>query len=319
MTQPRQDRCSRGRSIERQAANGASRLAFTLLEFLVAFGILSLLIGLLLAALQNSRVAAARLDCQNRVHQLALALHHYHDSSARFPPGHRSDLQSEHMPYSGWTISSLPFLEQSSLAQEAAAAYVASQNPFVNPPHTGLDTVVRAFTCPSDPRVSSAQVARITGIHVAFTSYLGVAGWDAVETRNGIFFQDSSIRIADIADGTSNTLLLGERPPSLNYQFGWWYAGIGQRYTGSADLVLGVREPNVLSAASGVPCSPGQYSFYPSSFIEPCGMFHFWSPHPGGANFAFADGSVHFLQYSANSIMPALASRAGGEAVSSPN
>ena len=84
-------------------------------------------------------------------------------------------------------------------------------------------------------------------------------------------------------------------------------------------MVLGVREPNLLPIVSGSPCGPGNYPFVAASgFRDPCGMFHFWSPHSGGANFGFADGSVRFLAYSANEIMPALATRAGGEVVDLP-
>ena len=127
-------------------------------------------------------------------------------------------------------------------------------------------------------------------------------------------------RMSSITDGTSHTLLVGERPPSADLQFGWWYAGIGQRFTGSADHVLGVREPNLQPVMVGSACGPGNYPYTSAlGFDDPCEMFHFWSPHPGGANFALADGSVRFLRYAADPILPALASRAGGEAVAVPD
>ena len=295
------------------------RLAFTSLELLVVIAIISILMGLLLSAVQNVRNAAARVDCQNRIKQLALALHNYHDSRQAFPPGHRSPTYPDHMPYSGWSLSVLPYLEQPALAAQAEAAYLANPNPF-KPQYPGLSIVVPAFICPTDPRIFTAQISQRTHNLVAFTSYLGVAGLDAVATRDGVLYQDSGTRFADVTDGTSNTLLLGERPPSADFQFGWWYAGVGQKLTGSADIVLGVREPNVLPIVSGSTCGPGRYPFGPASgFSDPCGMFHFWSPHPGGANFALVDGSVRFLAYSANPLMPALASRAGGETVSVPD
>ncbi len=151
---------------------------------------------------------------------------------------------------------------------------------------------------------------------VAFTSYLGVSGRESVADRSGMLFQDSATRLLDATDGTSNTLLLGERPPSADFQFGWWYAGTGQKLSGSADLVLGVREPNLQPIVSGSACGPGNYPFQAArGFDDPCGMFHFWSPHPGGSNFAMADGSLRFLRYSADPIMPALATRDGGEAI----
>jgi prepilin-type processing-associated H-X9-DG protein len=114
-------------------------------------------------------------------------------------------------------------------------------------------------------------------------------------------------------------VMLGERPPSADLQFGWWYAGVGQLGTGSADLVLGVREQNKRPIRTGSPCGPGAYPYEPGRFDDPCSMFHFWSPHTGGANFACVDGSVHFLSYAANPIMPALASRAGGETAMLPD
>ena len=136
---------------------------------------------------------------------------------------------------------------------------------------------------------------------------------------DGVLYQDSRVSLLDVTDGTTSTLLLGERPPSADFQFGWWYAGIGQRFTGSCDMVLSVREPNLQPIVSGSKCGPGQYPFRAASgFDDPCGMFHFWSPHPGGANFAFCDGSVRFLAYSADPIMPGLATRSGGEAVQVP-
>lgn len=290
------------------------RSAFTLIELLVVIGIIAVLMGLLLSAVQKVRSAAARMQCQNAARQLGLALHNYHDARQAFPPGHRSFKNPDRMPFSGWSLSVLPFLEQPALASQADAAYKANPYPF-RPAHPGLSAVVPAFLCPADSRTLTAQTAQRTKQLVAFTSFLGVAGLDAASTRDGVLYQDSPTRFADIADGTSNTLLLGERPPGADFQFGWWYAGAGQLVTGAADLVLGAREPNLQPVTSGSPCGPGRYPFMPAGgFNDPCGMFHFWSPHSGGANFVLADGSVRFLSYSADPLMPALASRAGGEA-----
>ena len=286
------------------------RGAFTLIELLVVLAIIAILMGLLLSAVQKVRAAAARTQCQNTAKQLGLALHLHHDARHALPPGHRSPRHPDRMPYSGWCVSVLPYLEQPALAAQAEAAYRTNPNPF-RPPHANLRTVVPALLCPTDSRVLTAQTSLRTNNVVAFTSYLGVAGLDAASTRNGVLFQDSATRFADITDGTSNTLLLGERPPSADFQFGWWYAGVGQQLTGSADMVLGVREPNLQLVTSGSACGPGRYPFAPASGLsDPCGMFHFWSPHPGGANFVFADGGVRFVSYSADAIMPALASRA---------
>lgn len=296
---------------------------FTLIELVVVIAIVSILISLLLVAIQKVRSAAARTQCQNAAKQLGLALHNYHDTRRAFPPGHRSSKHPERMPFSGWCVSVLPFVEQPTIAAQAEAAYRANSYPFGPPlgvaPHPHLSTVVPAFICPADSRASAAQTSLSTKNVVAFTSFLGVAGLDAATTRDGVFYQDSATGLGDISDGTSSTLLLGERPPSADFQFGWWYAGAGQNLTGSADLVLGVREPNLQPIVSGSSCGPGRYSFSAArGFNDQCGMFHFWSSHPGGANFVFADGSVRFLSYSAADILPALATRAGGEVVAVP-
>ncbi|MFO0734187.1 MAG: DUF1559 domain-containing protein [Nitrospiraceae bacterium] len=246
-----------------------------------------------------------------------MALHLHHDTNHTLPPGYRSLLNRDRMPFSGWTLSVLPYIEQSALHSNAIEAYRRSILPFLSPPHTGISTVVPLFVCPSDGRAASPQFAPISRRMVALTCYLGTSGRD-YSTRDGVLFRNSTVRLLDVTDGTSNTLMLGERPPSADFQFGWWYAGSGQRFTGSADLILGVREQNLQPIVSGSPCGPGAYPFSPSRFDDPCGMFHFWSPHPGGANFAFADGSVRFLTYGANSILPALSSRSGGEMIESP-
>jgi prepilin-type processing-associated H-X9-DG protein len=146
---------------------------------------------------------------------------------------------------------------------------------------------------------------------------MGVLGTD-MKARNGVLYLDSAVRLTDVRDGTSNTLLIGERPPPGNLLYGWWYGGIGQDGEGSVEVVLGARELNHSSMGQGG-CPYGPYSFRFGDAKDLCSRFHFWSPHPGGAHFAFADGSVRFLTYSADPILPALATRAGGEAVTVPD
>jgi prepilin-type processing-associated H-X9-DG protein/prepilin-type N-terminal cleavage/methylation domain-containing protein len=293
--------------------------AFTLVEVLVSIGIIGILLSLLAVAVQRVRESAAKAKCQNNVKQIALGMHQFNDVNGRLPPGHRSLFNLDLMPYSGWPVSVLPYIDQQALADAAKAAYRRVPLPWFNPPHSDMSTVVPGLICPSDYRVVTSQLAPRSGFMVAFTSYLGVSGINS-RIKGGVLFQDSRISLLDVTDGTSSTLILGERPPSADFQFGWWYAGIGQPRSGAADMILGVREPNWLPILSGSKCGSGDYPFMPADgFDDPCGMFHFWSPHAGGANFAFCDGSVRFLSYSANPIMPALATRAGGEPVTVPD
>jgi prepilin-type N-terminal cleavage/methylation domain-containing protein/prepilin-type processing-associated H-X9-DG protein len=293
------------------------RHAFTLIELLVVLAIVGVLLGLLLPAVQKVRDAAARLQCANNLHQIGLAAHNYHDTTGSLPPGMRSSaVRNQPYPFASWLTMLLPYIDQDNLWKTTVLAYQQSRLPYKNPPHIGLSTVIPIFACPADPRSRQVQFAPIDKFNVALTSYLGVEGQN-LHSRDGLLFRDSAIRFLDITDGTSNTLLAGERPASADLQFGWWYAGAGQRYTGSAEMVLGVREPNLLPVTKGS-CPPGAYSYAPGKLTNQCDMFHFWSPHIGGAYFLFADGSAHFLPYSAVSMMPALASRAGGEDVELP-
>lgn len=289
------------------------RQAFTLLELLVVLAIVAVLMGLLLPAVQRARDAAARIKCENNLHQIGLAAHQYHDTMSSLPPGMRSfAIRNQPYPLASWLTMLLPYIEQGNLWNATVTAYQQSRSPFKNPPHIGLATVMPIFACPADPRADQIHFAPRDKFNVALTSYLGVEGLD-LYSKDGLLFHDSTIRFADITDGLSNTLMAGERPASADFQFGWWYAGAGQRFSGSAEMVLGVREPNLLRVTKGS-CAPGIYSYAPGRLSNQCDMFHFWSPHIGGAFFLFADGSAHFLPYAAVTVLPALASRAGGEA-----
>jgi prepilin-type N-terminal cleavage/methylation domain-containing protein/prepilin-type processing-associated H-X9-DG protein len=149
------------------------------------------------------------------------------------------------------------------------------------------------------------------------------------------------VRIAQVTDGTSNTLMVCERPPDGNFIFGWWFAGAGQDGSGNIEVSLGANEfatnttdPANPFAAVGTfyaPTPPDQacpfqppgstsgYHFGPGSMQNFCDLYHYWSFHPGGANFAFGDCSVRFLNYGvAPLVMMALSTKAGGEAVTLP-
>jgi prepilin-type processing-associated H-X9-DG protein len=135
-----------------------------------------------------------------------------------------------------------------------------------------------------------------------------------------VLYADSAVRISEITDGTSNTLAVGERPPYPQGGWGVWYSGVwGAGATGTGAVVLGVTEPCAPPDFLDHPCDGMVFRFGPGTIDNSQDAYHFWSLHPGGANFLFADGAVHFLPYSALPIMEALASRAGHEAVSLPD
>jgi prepilin-type processing-associated H-X9-DG protein len=182
--------------------------------------------------------------------------------------------------------------------------------------------VVPLYRCPADDR--QYQSAIVTGpggagtSPVAFTGYLGVNGQN-LRTEDGVLYRNSRVTIAGITDGTSNTLTAGERPPSSDLKAGWWYAGPGQSSTGSIDVTLGAAELRTLTLVPYNACPAGPYRFGPGTMQNPCDTFHFWSLHSGGSNFLFADGSVRFLNYGSYApLLPALATRNGGEAVPLP-
>ena len=286
------------------------KAGFTLLELLVAISIIAVLVGLVLSAVQNVRSSAQKTACANQLRQLALALQQSHDVNGRFPPGTHNQWGAQ--PYASWIARILPQLEQEA-AWRAFVEDYQKQIIFVGPPpHRNLARPFATALCP----LGQKQVATTDdNITAAFTYYLGNSGQHSGK-KDGILYLDSKVRIADISDGLSQTILIGERPPSPDHHFGWWYAGVGQQRDGSADYLLGVRETNQSFRAPT--CPKNGYEFRNGNLNDMCDTFHFWSLHPGGANFAFADGSVRFLSYSANEILPALATRAGGEVVAVP-
>ncbi len=284
--------------------------AFTLIELLVVIAILGTLLGLTMAAVQRARAASQRVECASNLHQLGLALHGYHDHQGAFPPGTRAS--PDPYPYLAWTARLLPYLEQSAAWEQTRADYRRQTSFFAPAPHANLALVLRVLVCPADGRTRG--FIEPENHWVAFTHYLGVAG-RAGYLGDGVLYFDSRVRMADITDGTSNTLAVGERPPSPDNRFGWWYAGVGQQLDGSADAYMGVKDYRVTFRAPTCPFGP--YSFRDGSSKNPCDAFHFWSRHPGGAHFLFADGAVHFLSYAAAPLLPALATRSGGESVSS--
>jgi prepilin-type N-terminal cleavage/methylation domain-containing protein/prepilin-type processing-associated H-X9-DG protein len=324
--------------------------AFTLIELLAVIAIIAILIGLLLPSVQKVREAAARLQCQNHLKQQGLALHSFHDARNRFPSAHQIEsgrspaYQREPAPggylpsgwpvegpFFSWTTRIALFMEQGVVSQ----LFDTNQWPWWQylPGHAGDGSntvngqVVKFMRCPSDGR--GELVCIHDGHRAALTSYLGVNGRNQFKEesgQDGILYVNASVRMTAITDGTSNTLLVGERPPSNTLVYGWMWAGSGDApFFGTTDVVLGVRERVALGAAPEF--------FRPGELNDPQDLhrYHFWSLHPSGGNWLFADGSVRFVTYSAGTqvvgsfngipnvtLLECLASRAGGEPFAIP-
>jgi prepilin-type N-terminal cleavage/methylation domain-containing protein/prepilin-type processing-associated H-X9-DG protein len=288
-------------------------IGFTLVELLVVLAIVAVLMAMIVPAVQRVRSTAYRVQCANNLRQIGIALHGFHVAQRRFPPGIRR--HAKDYPFLGWGGRLLPYLDQQPVWAQAQRDYAKLPKFWDGPvQHDGVHTVVATFVCPADGRALGRVEPE--GADAAFTHYLGVSGRTSA-TRDGVLFFDSRVSLRDVKDGAANTVLVGERPPSPDNRFGWWYAGVGQAFNGDGDMVLGVEGYRTTFRAPTCPFGP--YSFRAGSASDVCDTFHFWSQHSGGAHFLFVDGSVRMLHYSASPLMPALATRRGGETVNTPD
>ncbi len=259
-----------------------SRRGFTLIEFLVVAGIVAVLAALLLPAVECARDEARRKACINNLKSLGLAMHYYHDSHAVFPPGWISNEGTAGTgPKFGWSLSILPFIDEPRLFQKFDGKF-GNRLP---DPDDVTRTVVKAYRGPADATTGDVN-ARRGGYGTS--NYAGNYGsvapprwlplgaadaWpgsvDAPMTSNGIFARDSRVRMRDITDGTTNTILAGERGASSG-------AGIWPGVTDNA------HEDDVLASGSHL----ARINSGPSAYS---------SAHEGGAGFLMCDGAVRFL------------------------
>ena len=317
----------------------SNKSGFTLVELLVVISIIGVLMGLLLPAVQMVREAARRATCLNQSRQISLALQNYHGAHRHFPPAHLQDPRTlgediffqpnpyqDYGFYFSWLTRILPFVEQNNIHQQVdyhewPFPYPIDPN---NPETEHLNSItVQFYRCPDDSSRGDLDWEHAPGefVKIAYTNYFGVNGTDQF-SYDGIIYVNSRVRMGDIHDGTSNTMIIGERPVSSDNFAGWWFAGSGMYpWFGAADIVLGTEEDIAenFAHALGGPKSeyqPGNTNFEPDGQGWDKHGWHFWSQHPGGANFSFADGSVHFLEYSIDKVIfRYLGTRDGGEVV----
>jgi hypothetical protein len=184
------------------------------------------------------------------------------------------------------------------------------------------------YVCPADPRGQQKFAGAAYGIKdQALTCYLGNSGTTAT-ALDGVLFLSSKVKLATITDGTSNTIMVGERPPNSNLEYGWWFAAYGYDGRGNADCVLTSNDLAVAnyfianySAAPNSPCNgtaAQKIGLQPGRPDVGCDAAHYWSFHPGGSHFLLGDGTVRFFPYSSNPMIPAFSTRGGGETVSFP-
>ena len=315
-------------SSERRARTG-----FTLIELLVVIAIIAVLIALLLPAVQQAREAARRSQCLNNLKQMGLAMHNYHDTHRTFPPGwigvdpaSGRPLVQGHSGF-GWGTMILPYLEQNNLYdrfhfnQSIIDAAIGSPTN-----HSLISSVLPAFLCPSDPLSTAWEMEPEGGgdpiAMLAPSNYVGLFGHQYVgplpsgETHrdlhaceelapgqqcvgDGILFHNSRVTIGQISDGTSSTIMIGERashPHRDEPPFPSTWTGI----------IPGGEE--TLERLVGSTDHPPNHGHHAEDFS---------SPHTGGAHFVLSDGHAKFISESIDTgVFQALGTRSGGEVVS---
>jgi prepilin-type N-terminal cleavage/methylation domain-containing protein/prepilin-type processing-associated H-X9-DG protein len=298
-----------------KAPRSPRRPGFTLIELLVVIAIIAILIGLLLPAVQKVREVAARMQCCNNLKQIALAAHNYHDSFLHFPsavniPGEESfgwPVAPSPGRWYGLQMALFPFYEQDNLRHNVIDNVVDPQYLNCHGVNSVGAQVVKILVCPSDGATPTPAVGQYQVYYFGLSSYGGCSGTSATTTnggqslQNGVFYMNSSVRLTDVTDGTSGTLMFGERSrlnlPSTSTSRavgGWAWAN----YYAQEDNTMNTSEP--------------------MQGITPHDLNQFGSQHSGGllSNFATADGSVRSISTSINLIVfQHLSTRAGGEVV----
>jgi len=288
---------------------------FTLVELLVVISIIGILVALLLPAVQAAREAARRMQCGNNLHQMAIAAQNYHDTFRVFPSGFILPNQVV------WSGLLLPQLEQGTIYD--SLSFSSSWSSGANA--AACSTLLSVFRCPSAAvakhtsvqgiadRVPCTYLACATGLAPLESGPPPLAGgWN----MDGMFFLNSRVRMADVLDGTSSTVLIGESLFDTDVR-GIDHGGtvhiVDHWYIGSP-----LFNPSDVSESIGSTAVPVNRIFDESAFIDEKELC-FSSRHPGGAQVSFADGHVSMIAATIDAaVWSALGTRAHGEVAQLP-
>ncbi len=289
------------------------RQAFTLIELLVVIAIIGVLVAMLLPAVQKVREAANRMRCKNNLKQIGIALHCYHDRMGTLPPAYRSQVAPDGVtelgPGWGWASFLLNDLEQGNL-QHTIAYDRAIQDP-VNA--AARVTPLAIFLCPSEIHRDGFTVHDANGAplcDVAYGSYVAINGnggvTDNAGTNDGAFLRNRCFKFADMDDGLSNTLFIGERCSSMSLTT--WTGAV------PGGVVPSLRDPTAVEGAAALVLSHAGPHLPNNPDVTDADATA--SYHVSGVNFLFGDGSVHTINNTIPmAIYDALATRSGGEPV----
>jgi prepilin-type N-terminal cleavage/methylation domain-containing protein len=298
--------------------------AFTLIELLVVIAIIGVLVGLLLPAVQQARESARRASCTNKLKQLGLAVHNYADVNKELPPLARMGAAGQTTPAWAWSALLLPFIEEVNLHSTLG---VGSGQPTSN---AALATQLDSFLCPSDtpPRANSPR-GMGGGIQFGLSNYPAVSSEgvrvymhsNQPQNATGVFVARTPTsgepirKFKDITDGSSNTLLIGERATDQLLVYNGSPLNDNDRcYTSWT----AVSRPDVDSSGYQGLMEIAGSTGEPLNSAAPTWMYRhsFRSTHPGGSQFATADAAVFFANENMSlQLLKDMTSVAGGEVI----